>query len=925
MASFTDAIPQFNPYIQQLPVEAMVSVGMQKQQQYDQGLQRIQSQIDQVAGLDVYRPQDKEHLQSKLNDLGTKLRTVAAGDFSNFQLVNSVAGMAGKVAKDPIVLAAVQSTANIRKNSQVMEDARQKGELTPDNEKYYNKFLNNYLETGLTDDRGNPVTFNGKYIPNFDIFKYAKETFDAVKPDGMTWDQVYETDSNGNPLIDPETNKPVYSPVMIRMEKEGRFPQKVRETLDQIFSDPRVSQQLQITGEYNYQGYDPTMLKQKLITQQTSTVGVLNEEIMKLNLKKNSAKTPEEKSAYDMQIQNLQNTISKTNDGYSKLFETADSNPDSVRGMLHRDDVKNRYTTMFGYQITKQTNMDNPGWKANFQMQNEIEDRRQWAADYNFKVQRALKEDQYKAADLAIKEKEFALKSAKARPTTDFDLANMSATYDKVVEVNSTYANASDSFDAASSEFIWKSYYASLPGMNDRYKKLVLTNDNPTQAINTIIEQDAKKAGKSVAEYRATLEQEALKEFNLKGAQNIPTDLTDAMANYNMAKRTFGDIKAVKDKIDNFTSNKINETIGKLVVGDEIKPQTITFRGEKVNLSKQDIIDLGVYLRGYKHVWGMAIDSGARQAADSAEERLKRSGKQPILDFMMRTRGAKGEPITQLVRTLGSPGELIKDMYSTFTGSTRDFDFSQINKVYETINNDIYTEGLAEQADVVDKFWTTRPNLSTQIMTGNAEADRSTLYELKRVASGYGPAGNNSPDFEAFKENISGITDPKDLNIQTLVKPSLGGVPQVEIILYTEGERVGGMTVQQDEASRFIDMSNLYTPDNIYAAENFANSNGGSTSYGSPDDYGTYMSGDAYFQSSNPGDFPGLQGFEGYDVKANIVNSNGGAYGKVFVRDTNTNKMFMYTTDKADFPTVYNTLKAIQPTQIKSIVNASNK
>jgi hypothetical protein len=210
-------------------------------------------------------------------------------------------------------------------------------------------------------------------------------------------------------------------------------------------------------------------------------------------------------------------------------------------------------------------------------------------------------------------------------------------------------------------------------------------------------------------------------------------------------------------------------------------------------------------------------------------------------------------------------------------------------------------------------------------MTGNAEADRSTLYELKRVASGYGPAGNNSPDFEAFKENISGITDPKDLNIQTLVKPSLGGVPQVEIILYTEGERVGGMTVQQDEASRFIDMSNLYTPDNIYAAENFANSNGGSTSYGSPDDYGTYMSGDAYFQSSNPGDFPGLQGFEGYDVKANIVNSNGGAYGKVFVRDTNTNKMFMYTTDKADFPTVYNTLKAIQPTQIKSIVNASNK
>jgi hypothetical protein len=926
MASWTDSTPVFNPYIQQVPVDKMLAVGMQKQQQYDQGIQRIQSEIDRVAGLDVYRPQDREHLQSKLNDLGSKLRTVAAGDFSNFQLVNSVAGMAGKVAKDPLVLAAVQSTATIRKNGQVMEDARQKGELTPDNEKYYNKYLDKYLQSGLTDDKGSPITFNGKYIPNFDIFKYAKETFDAVKPDNMTWDQVYETDSNGNPRIDPKTKQPIYSPVMIRMEKEGRFPQKVRETLDQIFSDPRVSQQLQITGEYDYQGYDPSMLKQKLIAQQTSTIGVINEEIMKLNLKKNGTNTPEEKSAYDMQIESLQNTISKTNEGYLKLFETADSNPDAVRGILHKDDVKNRYTTMFGYQITKQTNMDNPGWKANFQMQNEIENRRQWAADYNFKVQRALKEDQYKEIDLVLKEKELALKNAKATPTQDFDLANMSSTYDKVVEVNSTYTNASDNFNSASSEFIWKSYYSSLPGMNDRYKQLVLTNDNPAQAINTIIEQDAQKAGKSVQEYRATLEQEALKEFNLKGAQNIPTDLADAMSNYNIAKRTFGDIKAVKDKIDNTTSNKINETVGKLITGDEIKPQTVEFRGQKVNLSKQDIVDLGVYIRGYKHVWGFAIDDGARTAAKSAEDRIRRSGKGDVLDYMMRNAMAGVSPVTRIVRAVGSPIQTIADDWSRITGSTN-FDFSQIEKVYDTINNNVYTEGLKEQAEVVDKIWTTRPNLSAPIMTGNAEADRSTLYELKRVASGYGAAGNNSPDFDAFKKNIAGITDAKDLNIQAFVRPVIGGAPQVEIVMYgEESQRLGAMTVQQDEASRFINMSNLYTPDNIYAAENFTNSNGGSTSYGSADDFGTYMIGDAYLQSSNPGDFPVLQGVEGYDVKANIVNSNGGSYGKVFVRDTDTNKMFMFTTAKADFPTVYNTLKAITKTEIMKIVlNANNK
>jgi hypothetical protein len=82
MASFTDIIPQFNPYVQQLPVEAMVQVGMEKQKRYDEGIQKIQSQIDTVAGLDISKPLHKMYLQSKLNELGNNLKTVAAGDFS---------------------------------------------------------------------------------------------------------------------------------------------------------------------------------------------------------------------------------------------------------------------------------------------------------------------------------------------------------------------------------------------------------------------------------------------------------------------------------------------------------------------------------------------------------------------------------------------------------------------------------------------------------------------------------------------------------------------------------------------------------------------------------------------------------------------------------------------------------------------------
>ena len=93
MASYTDAIAQFNPYVQQLPVELMMKVGMQKQAQYDAGVQKIQHYIDNIAGLDIYRNVDKEYLQSKLGELGKNLKTVAAGDFSDQQLVSSVGGL----------------------------------------------------------------------------------------------------------------------------------------------------------------------------------------------------------------------------------------------------------------------------------------------------------------------------------------------------------------------------------------------------------------------------------------------------------------------------------------------------------------------------------------------------------------------------------------------------------------------------------------------------------------------------------------------------------------------------------------------------------------------------------------------------------------------------------------------------------------
>ena len=147
MASYTDQIPKFNPYIQQLPIEAMVQVGMEKQRRYDEGLQKIQTNIDNIAGLDVIRDVDKNYLQSKLNDLGSKLKTVAAGDFSNAQLVNSVGGMATQIVKDADVQNAVYSTQMYRRGLEDKRAAQKAGKGAPSNDWLFDTQANDWLSS----------------------------------------------------------------------------------------------------------------------------------------------------------------------------------------------------------------------------------------------------------------------------------------------------------------------------------------------------------------------------------------------------------------------------------------------------------------------------------------------------------------------------------------------------------------------------------------------------------------------------------------------------------------------------------------------------------------------------------------------------------------------------------------------------------
>ena len=292
MASYTDRTPQFNPYVEQLPVDAMIKVGMEKQQRYDQGIQKIQGQIDNVAGLDIAKESHKQYLQSKLNELGNNLKTVAAADFSNSQITNSTAGMAASIAKDPIIQGAVYSTQIVRKGQNDLETAKQQGKWSVNNEKNWNKQVGRWLNDGDLQTR-----FNGEYVPYTDLTeKYNKVTKDTESVEN-SYDMPYITDAAGKPMYftRDKTGKLVETPqekggqlevddAMKRISVKGKPAQTL---LNNFYNNTTANdqRQLAIDAEAKFDGATPEMLAATIVSTTNLQKKQLNEHVTDLGVK----------------------------------------------------------------------------------------------------------------------------------------------------------------------------------------------------------------------------------------------------------------------------------------------------------------------------------------------------------------------------------------------------------------------------------------------------------------------------------------------------------------------------------------------------------------------------------------------------------------------------------------------------------------
>lgn len=909
MASYVSNPLTFSPYISQMPlIQERSIVGREKQAQYEQGVQRIQSQIDNVAGLDVVKPIHKQYLQSKLDELGNNLKTVAAGDFSNFQLVSSVGGMVNQIAKDPRVINAVNST-NIYKQEQAkVNTAREKGELSPSNEFVFNKYVDKWFNSTDIDE-----PFKGRYIPKFDVDKYVRETFDALKPEGYTFDQLYQLDDKGNPIkqkvVDKKTGKAreeyILSTTMLKLKQEGLFPKRVQETLEQIFLNPQVNQQLQIDGEYNYRGYDAVNLSEKILIGKTAQLQNYEDVLRELRIKKNATTDKTELEQIEKEIDKYTQGKTRVDKEYDEMLSTVESNPDAIRGMLYKNDARDNYFAMYKRVTEERTLQSNPAWQAEFDMQKEANTQTRHADELRYKY-KALEQD-----DTQFYAKLRADAESKTKPTDMFSyrLGPMPSDVDLIKIFDENYANAAALKISTTDKLLFESGVIQAPELAN-YKGTDLE-----KARREIVEKKAKEEGITVEEFRTKWYNEALSRLNRTPNSNNPF-VEIAKISAENAQKLFSDMAAQKAKIDSKAPDPdLKKGLGTFYATTSFAPlfsekADPRLKGMEVELSPDIQYDIALAYSGD----GIFDNKTLKNKAKAAQERLEKKGigKREV-GFIV-----KGILNAEKLGTTSVPSQ------------------RQFAKLIQQIDKGENVQAWESRAAAIKEFYEFNPVINANFVTGDTETDKQNTAKLVDLISTYQSNNQNlSPNFNA-SDMISIAKDPEKGSVSfSTSKNEVTGDLQPKFIFYNnEGKVAGEMIVSTPEAQTFgYDIQNQFTDPEVKIAQTKIDITGnGTTSFGDVTDPYTYRVGDVLYTKS---DLPRLSRMP-QDVRANIKETTftgrDGVQQSLFsavlyVNDTETGKEYIkiFKTPKTSVDEVIQQLKQLNPQDINQLISEQKK
>lgn len=355
MANFTDTPVNFTGYIQESPVEALYQVGITKQQQYAEGLQKVQTYVDTLGGLDLSKQEIKDYVQQKMSSLHRNLNNIS-GDFSDNRLVSQIGGAASKIANDPIVQNGIIATSAIKNGYSKMEAARKEGKSNPNNELFFTDKVAGWQNDGQLNTK-----FEGEYTPYFDIVGEVRKVFkDMVPgqelPPGFGSRNI-KTDQNGNVVFDLN-----YAGNMVNME--GISVERVQNAIDLVMQNGNAKQQLNIDGYANYRGVEPPQMFEAIKGSTQKQLKVWNDAIAAAQSKLGGS-TAGDKAQLLADINHMKSLSEQLVAQSDSYIQGLGTNPDGVKAQLTEQQLRTDLVGAFAYQKM----VESPLWNANKELE----------------------------------------------------------------------------------------------------------------------------------------------------------------------------------------------------------------------------------------------------------------------------------------------------------------------------------------------------------------------------------------------------------------------------------------------------------------------------------------------------------------------------------------------------------------------------
>lgn len=171
---------EYPDYISPLPADDLLKFAQKKQEMYDEGVVKIQQNIDSYHNLrsSILTDVEKEYFDKSMGNLVKSISSSAGLDFSNKANVQAVLNVGKPLERDQYILTAISNGKEVSRRQEQLSKMKP-GERSAVNDYFYMKDVNDYMQSGKL---GQKIGYGKEYTPYVDLSKDWMEFMKIQKP-----------------------------------------------------------------------------------------------------------------------------------------------------------------------------------------------------------------------------------------------------------------------------------------------------------------------------------------------------------------------------------------------------------------------------------------------------------------------------------------------------------------------------------------------------------------------------------------------------------------------------------------------------------------------------------------------------------------------------------------------------------------------